>query len=125
MALTPYCKSEKTARKLLADTGLSIFMWDSEWDEFAAFAPTGSSVTPQNIRGALKRTLRVKGYVVDILEDELSLPADPKPTGATFRFRKMRPEERPKTKPPAPPAQRIAPSFEPEDRTTQLQLEMW
>ena len=89
MTPSPYCKSERIARKVLDKSGLSIFMWGSEWTEFAAFAQEKSGITPQNIRGLLKRMLREKGYQLEILEAELTLPADTEPTGVTFRFAKM------------------------------------
>ncbi len=124
-----YCRTELQARKVLADTGLTVFMWDSECDEFAALAPKGSTVTPQNIRGALKRTLRDKGYAIEILEDELTLPADTKPTGVTFRFHKLDaselppPKLKPTVKPPVIPP--VAPQYAPVDRRKQLTLELW
>ena len=44
MPLTPFIRTEKAARKVLGNTGLFIFMWDSEWNEFAAFAKHGNPV---------------------------------------------------------------------------------
>ena len=72
MPLTPFIRTEKAARKVLGNTGLFIFMWDSEWNEFAAFAKHGTPFTPQNIRGILKRTTREKGYALEILEEQMT-----------------------------------------------------
>ena len=72
MPLTPFIRTEKAARKVLGNTGLFIFMWDSEWNEFAAFAKHGTPFTPQNIRGMLKRTTREKGYALEILEEQMT-----------------------------------------------------
>ena len=60
MELTPYLQTIKEIRVVMDDTGLFLIPWDKEWDEFAAFRPKGSNLTPQNIRGALKRTARAK-----------------------------------------------------------------
>ena len=54
MPLTPFIRTEKAARKVLEDTGLLIiFMWDSEWNEFAAFAkawnPVYAAEHPRNV----------------------------------------------------------------------------
>ena len=126
MTPSPYCKSERIARKVLDKSGLSIFMWDSEWTEFAAFAREGAGITPQNIRGLLKRMLREKGYQLEILEAELTLPADTEPTGVTFRFAKMPADQLPQEKKvkvqPAPPL--ILPQYSPPTQTKQLQLEL-
>ena len=126
MPLTPFIRTEKAARKVLGNTGLFIFMWDSEWTEFAAFAQEKSGITPQNIRGLLKRMLREKGYQLEILEAELTLPADTEPTGVTFRFAKMPADQLPQEKKvkvePAPPL--ILPQYSPPTQTKQLQLEL-
>ena len=127
MPLTPFIRTEKAARKILGGTGLLIMMWDSEWDEFAAFAKAGSPFTPQNIRGMLKRTTREKGYALEILEDEMSPVRGGEQVAVTFRFRKLHTSEIPpprkeKVRPPLIPP--MAPRYAPINRTRQLQLEL-
>ena len=128
MPLTPFIRTEKAARKVLADTGLFIFMWDSEWNEFAAFAKHGTPVTPQNIRGMLKRTTREKGYALEILEDAITPNPGGKQVAVTFRFRKFHASEKPpprKEKLREPMIPSMAPRYAPIDRTRQLQLELF
>ena len=93
MPLTPFIRTEKAARKVLGDTGLFIFMWDSEWNEFAAFAKHGTPFTPQNIRGMLKRTTREKGYALEILEEQMTPNPGGEQVAVTFRFRKLHTSE--------------------------------
>ena len=127
MPLTPFIRTEKAARKALEDTGLLIMMWDSEWNEFAAFTKAGSPFTPQNIRGMLKRTTREKGYALEILEEQMTPNPGGEQVAVTFRFRKLHTSEIPpprkeKVLPPLIPA--MAPRYAPIDRTKQLQLEL-
>ena len=127
MPLTPFIRTEKAARKVLGDTGLFIFMWDSEWNEFAAFAKHGTPFTPQNIRGMLKRTTREKGYALEILEEQMTPNPGGEQVAVTFRFRKLHTSEKP---PPRKEKLRqveipaMAPRYAPIDRTKQLQLEL-
>ena len=128
MPLTPFIRTEKAARKVLGDTGLFIFMWDSEWNEFAAFAKHGTPFTPQNIRGMLKRTTREKGYALEILEEQMTPNPGGEQVAVTFRFRKLAASEQPpprkeKVRPPLIPA--MAPRYAPIDRTKQLHLELF
>ena len=127
MPLTPFIRTEKAARKVLGNTGLFIFMWDSEWNEFAAFAKHGTPFTPQNIRGILKRTTREKGYALEILEEQMTPNPGGEQVAVTFRFRKLHTSEKP---PPRKEKLRrveipaMAPRYAPIDRTRQLQLEL-
>ena len=128
MPLTPFIRREKEARKILGDTGLFIFMWDSEWNEFAAFAKDGTPFTPQNIRGMLKRTTKEKGYALEILEEQMTPNPGGEQVAVTFRFRKLHTSEKPpprKEKERQPVIPTMAPRYAPIDRTRQLQLEMF
>ena len=69
-------------------------MWDSEWNEFAAFAKHGTPFTPQNIRGILKRTTREKGYALEILEEQMTPNPGGEQVAVTFRFRKLHTSEK-------------------------------
>ena len=71
-------------------------MWDSEWNEFAAFAKHGTPFTPQNIRGMLKRTTREKGYALEILEEQMTPNPGGEQVAVTFRFRKLAPASKPR-----------------------------
>ena len=127
MPLTPFIRTEKAARKALEDTGLLIMMWDSEWNEFAAFTKAGSPFTPQNIRGMLKRETKKKGYALEILEEEMSPNPGGQQVAVTFRFRKLHSSEKPpprKEKVHRVQIPAMAPRYAPIDRTRQLQLEL-
>ena len=119
MELTPYLTHIKEIRKVMADTGLSLMPWDHEWDEFAAFGPKGANLTAQNIRGALKRMARAKGYAINILDPALRLPCDPEPTGVTFRIRKLDVSE-------LPPQKKVERTpYEPAEVVEHLQRELF
>ena len=119
MALTPYLTQINDIRKLLADTGLRPMPWDPEWDEFVTFRPKESKLTVQNIRGALKRMARAKGYAIDILDPNLQLPCDPEPTGVTFRLRKLDVSE-------LPPQKKVEHTpYEPAEVVEHLQRELF
>ena len=94
-----YSTDRKLARTLLQQTGFLVMLWDSEWHEFAAFAPEGSELTSQNMRGAVKRIMRANNYAVDILEDDLRHHYPFKTAAISFRFAKLTIEQMPKQKP--------------------------
>ena len=129
MPLTPFIRTEKAARKVLGDTGLFIFMWDSEWNEFAAFAKHGTPFTPQNIRGMLKRTTREKGYALEILEEQMTPNPGGEQVAVTFRFRKLHTSEIAAAEKGEGTARSLipamAPRYAPIDRTKQLHLELF
>ena len=118
--------SLKLARKLLNKSGLVIVLLDKEWAEFAAMPYKDRELTPQNVRGIIKRTLRVKGYTATILESQfcwqpnnLMDPHNLRNTdlgrcsvtgGATFQFyrtpaSKLPAQTQDRTGPARPPAQ--------------------
>ena len=103
----------KDILNLVDHAELSIWEWDPEWTEFAAFPPMKdgkAKYTPANIRGHITRTLRAKGYGVEFLEPEQPTVAGNLGDGVTFRcwkipVAKLPPQKRTPIRQFVPPAE--------------------
>ena len=96
MSRPQYILCPKTAKLAVGDRqDVYIDLWDNDWKEYGIFPHPGAKLTTANLRGMVRRNMRLHGYKAEILEDEVPNHADNRDTGVTFRFYKLTRDELP------------------------------
>ena len=115
--LLPPLRTVKPAKRVMRDSGVKVFEWNTEAGLFVGQSENKGALTLQNIRGRLKRRFRKHGLLIDF-------PAPPSYWWeahlgmVVFRYHEMPARMMPKQK--AIPVR----EFVPPEQTSQLEMQL-